>query len=102
MLTAHHWRALRTKLALAGIGDLMALPSMHILLDLTETALEESMSATADPDEGRQKVEEFRDQLYAPPVEPEKAKAGYKAPPSWWNEGDSDAEFDAAMRSAPR
>ena len=80
----------------------MNLPSMHSLLDLTESALEESMSATADPAEGRQKVSEFRDQLYAPPVEPEKAKAGYKAPPSWWTEGNSDDDFDAAMRTAPR
>ena len=93
---------MRSKLLLAGIGDPMNLPSMHSLLDLTESALEESMSATADPAEGRQKVSEFRDQLYAPPVEPEKAKAGYKAPPSWWTEGNSDDEFDAAMRSAPR
>lgn len=44
--------------------------------------LDMTMSATADPEEGRQKVTEFRDQLYAPPVEPEKAAAGYKAPPS--------------------
>ena len=93
---------MRSKLLLAGIGDPMNLPSMHSLLDLTESALEESMSATADPAEGRQKVSEFRDQLYAPPVEPEKAKAGYKAPPSWWTEGNSDDDFDAAMRTAPR
>ena len=93
---------MRSKLLLAGIGDPMNLPSMHSLLDLTESALEESMSATADPAEGKQKVSEFRDQLYAPPVEPEKAKAGSKAPPSWWTEGNSDDEFDAAMRSAPR
>ena len=93
---------MRSKLLLAGIGDPMNLPSMHSLLDLTESALEESMSATADPAEGRQKVSEFRDQLYAPPVEPEKAKAGYRPPPSWWTEGNSDDEFDAAMRSAPR
>lgn len=93
---------MRSKLLLAGIGDPMNLPSMHSLLDLTESALEESMSATADPAEGRQKVSEFRDQLYAPPVEPEKAKAGYKAPPSWWTEGNSDDEFDAAMLAAPR
>ena len=51
--------------------------------------LDMTMSATADPEEGRQKVTEFRDQLYAPPVEPEKAAAGYKAPPSWWDEDDS-------------
>ena len=102
MLTAHHWRTLRTKLTLAGIGDPMGLPSMHALLDLTESALVESMSATADPDEGKAKVTEFMDKLYAPPVEPEKAAAGYKAPPSWWDEDDSDDAFDAAMRSAPR
>ncbi len=75
---------------------------MHVLLDLTQSALEESMSATADPAEGQAKVTEFRDKLYAPPIEPEKAKAGYRPPPSWWTEGNSDDEFDAAMRSAPR
>lgn len=81
----------------------MMLPSLHVLLDMTETALEESMSATtADPAEGQTSVAEFRDKLYAPPVEPEKAKAGYKAPPSWWNEDDSESDFNAAMRSAPR
>lgn len=102
MLTAHHWRPLRTKLLLAGIEDPMLLPSLHVLLDMTETALEESMSATANPDEGQTAVAEFRDKLYAPPVEPEKAKAGYKAPPSWWDEDDSEGDFNAAMRSAPR
>jgi hypothetical protein len=100
VLTAHHWRPLRSKLLLAGIGDPMGLPSMHSLLDLTESALTESMSA--DPEEGSKKVSEFIDQLYAPPVEPAKAKAGYKAPPSWWTEGNSDDEFDAAQRAAPR
>lgn len=92
---------MRTKLLLAGIGDPMALPSMHALLELTENALCESMSATADPAEGKQKVSEFMDSLYAPPVEPEKAKAGYRPPPSWWTDGDSDDAFDAAMRTAP-
>ncbi len=80
----------------------MNLPSMHSLLDLTESALEESMSAAANPEEGQAKVTEFRDKLYAPPIEPEKAKAGYVAPPSWWDEDDSEAAFDAAVRSAPR
>ena len=84
----------------AGIGDPMNLPSMHALLDLTESAMIESMSS--DPENGSQKVSEFIDQLYAPPVDPEKAKAGYKAPPSWWTEGNSDDEFDAAMLAAPR
>ena len=33
-MTAHHWRTVRLKMALAGISDPMALPTAHMLLDL--------------------------------------------------------------------
>jgi len=102
-MTAWHWRSLRAKLLKSGIGDPMGLPSMHALFDLTEEALCESIAANADSvREGQMAVDEFIESMYAEPVEPEKAAAGYRPTPSWFDGESSEDDFDAMIRNAPR
>lgn len=96
-MAAHHWRPLRTKMLLAGITDPMLLPSMHILLDLTESALCESLSASGtDARDSKEKVAEFMDRLYEPEIDPMLKAKGYKATPSGFSDEEMDAVFERA------
>lgn len=98
VMAAHHWRPLRTKMLLAGIGDPMLLPSMHVLLDLTESALCESLSASErDPRDAKQKVDDFMDRLYEPEIDPVLKAKGYKATPSGFTDEEMDAVFERAV-----
>lgn len=95
-ITATHWRMVRHKLALAGIAEPMRLPSMHWLLDVTESMVLESMQSN-NPDQDRLKRESFLDKLYAPTKETiELNGAGYKPiPAAFVNPEDVEAQFDA-------
>lgn len=65
VMTAHHWRTIRLKFVLAGIADPMALPTMHILLDVMEkTVLESMVTGKATEDEAERR--RFLDSLYSP------------------------------------
>ena len=86
--TAHHWRDVRAKLALAGIPDPLTLPSMHTLLDIVETIAVESMANARD---GKTKVERFYHALYRPRV----VKGRRLVPPSGFSDADTEASFDA-------
>ena len=76
--TAHHWRTIRARLALAGIPDpLNTLPDMHALLDVTEDVLTSSMDAA--------EVSKLHTSLYRP------------EPGQQFDPEESDESFDAFM-----
>lgn len=106
-MTAQHWRTVRLKLALAGIDDPMRLPTMHMLLDMTENLIIESMVSDKPEDDKRQR-EQFMNDLYRPVVttaEVEGKPKGWIPPPFDPDSDDDDdaneAAFDAIAR-APR
>lgn len=101
VMTAHHWRAIRLKLLLAGISDPMALPSMHSLLDSTEGAILEAISAEAAKD-SEMKRSLFLDKLYSPHNDPHAINdEGYVAKPNGFEDDDVEASF-AAFAAAAR
>jgi len=64
-MTGHHWRTVRAHLINHGIADPMGLPSMHALLDITETMVIEAIQEDK-PEKTRLKREQFYNQLYVP------------------------------------
>lgn len=79
-IAGHHWRAVRYKLLTAGVTDPMRLPSMHVVLDVTEGLAVESMSDGTK--EGKRKLEQFFDDLYRPVVKSRAtADDGWRPPP---------------------
>lgn len=83
-------------MANSGVADPMTdMRSMHVLLDVTEQAVLESM-------EKEQERKKFLDQLYAPEVaEAKKLNGdGYKPRPSGFDDDDVEASFDAFMAAA--
>jgi hypothetical protein len=65
VMTAHHWRSVRGKLLLAGVADPMGLRNMHMLLDVVESMVLESLSSTGGR-EAEFHRSQFLDQLYSP------------------------------------
>lgn len=92
VMTAHHWRTIRTKLMLAGVSDPMGLRTMHMLLDVTEAAILESMSMSGGQD-AEFKRSQFFDSLYSPMNDT--VGANNKIAPAGFTEDDMDAAFDA-------
>lgn len=105
-MTAHHWRTVRLKMALAGISDPMALPTAHMLLDLVEHLIVESFHASDKPEQAQAKLDQFYNALYRPPPETLKSMgSGHKPIPAGFDPDDVDDAFDAAVASlsgAPR
>jgi len=93
VMTAHHWRTIRTKLVQAGVADVMRLPTAHILLDTTEAAVLEAMSGERDSELQRKA---FIDKLYSPLSDPG-APAG---PPRGFTAEDTEDSFDAFAAAA--
>lgn len=99
-MTAHHWRALRLKLVLAGIVNPMLLSTMHILLDSTEAAVLESMSGEKDSEMRRTM---FLDRLYAPSPEVKTINGKrHVAKPKGFDDDEVEASFDAFAQAAAR
>lgn len=95
VMTAHHWRTIRTKLLLAGVSDPMSLRSMHMLLDTTEAAILESMAASRDKDAEFQRSQ-FLDALYSPANDTLGLNGeNYKGTPSGFAPDEVEAAFDA-------
>jgi hypothetical protein len=86
--TGHHWRILRSRLLTNGVGDPMRLPSLHALLDFTESVILESMTS-GNQMEDAVKRQQFTDSLYQP--DPEELKTGTRP------EGFSDEETWASF-----
>jgi len=93
VMTAHHWRTIRTKLVQSGVADVMRLPTAHILLDTTEAAVLEAMSGERDSELQRKA---FIDKLYSPLSDPG-APAG---PPRGFTAEDTEDSFDAFAAAA--
>lgn len=89
--SAYMWRAVRLKLLTAGIADPMGLPSMHVVLDVTEKLIVESMD--------EEQLTGFFDRLYGPPRAPVtvgKGRKRKKVPPP---PGFSPEEMAASWRA---
>lgn len=100
VLTAHHWRTMRLKLILAGIPNPMALPSMHVLLDTTESSILEAMHGD-NPKDGESKRAMFIDRLYAPTPEALALNGeDYVAQPDGFEPDEVEAAFDAFAKAA--
>jgi hypothetical protein len=95
VMTAHHWRTIRLKMVQSGVRDPMRLPTMHILLDATETAVLEAMSTGSD---GEMKRTMFLHKLYSPLSDPS-APAEIAAPPGF-DDDDTEDAFDAFAAAA--
>lgn len=89
--TAYLWRAVRLRLILAGIHDPMALPNMHLVFDVTEKLMVESM---VGPD-GEDQQNRFFTRLYGPAPHPRPGVKGIAVPPP----GFSPEEMDASWRA---
>jgi hypothetical protein len=100
VLTAHHWRSIRLKLTTAGILDPMMLPSMHVLLDLTETSILEAMHGKTAR-EGEMQRATFLDQLYAPTLQVRNLNGDKTAvAPDGFDIDDVEDSFDAFAKAA--
>ena len=90
-MTGKFWRVLRARLAVkGGLTDPLAqLPTLHVLIDVTESAVMESITK----DEERDKIQ---NQLYAPELN-SGATPSEPAPPSWWDADDAEDSFNALM-----
>lgn len=98
-MAAHNWRALRTRALDKGIGELMALPSMHIVLDLMEQiGLESSTAESKTKAEALGKIRSYYDKLYKPdPISIKVNGDGKLEPPPGWSDDEVEASFDAFL-----
>lgn len=75
----------------------MKLPTMHMLLDVVENLIVESMVSNK-PEEDKRKRAEFYDMLYRPAVQNFKdLDDGYKPIPAGFDPEDTEDAFDAAF-----
>lgn len=95
VMTAHHWRTIRLKLVQSGVHDPMGLRTMHVVLDATEAAILEAMSADRD---GDMKRTLFLDKLYSPLLDPDVDKATVQ--PRGFTDEDVESSFDAFAAAA--
>lgn len=97
-MAAQHWRTIRLKLIQSGVGNPMELPTAHMLLDLTESLILESMQSDKPEDDKRQR-QEFIDALYRPAVAKLKdLPDGWRPPPPGFEDDDAlEASNEAAM-----
>lgn len=97
-MTGYHWRTIRQKLMAAGIGDPMALPSMHAILDFTEAMVIENYSQGRDAE---QDISGFMRLLYGPSAESaELDTMGKAVVPAGFDNDEVEDSFDAFARAA--
>lgn len=96
VMCGHHWRTIRQKLLAAGIADPMALPSMHVLLDYTESM---AVEALASGEDGRREVDSLYRRLYGPTPEALSLN-GDDYVPQGFSPEEMEASFDAFSRAA--
>lgn len=98
-MAAHNWRVLRTRLQGQGIGDLMAMASMHHVLDAMEQlGIESAMSGAKTSTEAKSKLNGFWNKLYAPdPTARVINGEGWQPTPEGFGESEVEASFDAFM-----
>ncbi|QHB37774.1 hypothetical protein I5G63_gp033 [Mycobacterium phage Imvubu] len=97
-MAAHNWRALRTRALDKGIADLMAVSSMHVVLDLMEQIGLESVTVDAKTKaEAMGKVRSYYDKLYKPDPTAIAVNGGEVGPPPGWSDEEVEASFDAFL-----
>lgn len=98
-MAAHNWRTLRSRLQGNGIADIMALPSMHVVLDAMEQlGLESAVHGARKEEEAKSKVGAFYNKLYAPdPTARIINGDGWQPKPAGFEEEEIEASFDAFM-----
>jgi len=98
-MAAHNWRTLRVRFADKGIGDVMALPSMHVVLDMMEqVGLESAVHGATKEAEAKSKINSFYNRLYAPdPTAKIINGDGWQPTPAGFEEHEIEASFDAFM-----
>ncbi len=102
-MAAHNWRILRERAMSKGIGDMMALPSMHVVLDAAEQLGLESATAGAKTEATlRQALTGYYDKIYKPDIITKVINGkDYVEPPPGWSDDEVEASFDAFL-AAPR
>lgn len=98
-MAAHNWRALRSRLQDKGIADVMAMPSMHHVLDVIEQmGLESAVHGATKEIEAKAKISAFYNKLYAPdPTARIINGDGWQPQPAGFEEAEIEASFDAFM-----
>lgn len=102
VITAHHWRSMRAKLAQNGIADPMhTMQSMHALLDFTEQTTLESLAKSGEGqnahEQAKRAIESFMFKLYAPDPDT-RAEDGRVPIPAGFDESAMEGNFDAFMK----
>ncbi|UXE04413.1 hypothetical protein SEA_FUNSIZED_42 [Mycobacterium phage Funsized] len=97
-MAAINWRALRERMGHRGVPVLMALPSMHMVLDYAEQMGLESVTAGCKTQaEARGKISGYFDKLYKPDPVTIAINGGVVGPPPGWSDEDQEASFDAFL-----
>lgn len=103
LMAAHNWRTLRIRAADKGIGNLMALPTMHTVLDMIEQM--GAVAATADAKtshEAQSALDSYYNRIYKPDVIRGKIDGdGYMPPPPGFSDEEVEASFDAFLTAGP-
>lgn len=103
-MAAHNWRALRTRAWEKGHPDLMAMPSMHVVLDAMEQlGLESAVSGAKTSTEAQAELSKYYGKLYRPDPTAHKVNGeGYMPPPPGFSDEEMEASFDAFLSSGTR
>lgn len=105
VLLAHHWRSVRHKLLMAGLGHPMQLPTLHTLLDIAEdmavsSATNKVIAARSDPDlEMDAAIDSLYFTLYGP-TRDNVALNGEETVPEGFDADSVEDSFDAFARAA--
>lgn len=103
-MAAHNWRTLRQRALSRGVGNLMALPTMHIILDdIEQLGLEAATSDAKTAIEARSKAASYFDKLYKPDLTTRRINGKeYLEPPPGFSDEEIEASFDAFLSNAGR
>jgi hypothetical protein len=97
-MAAHNWRSLRVRAAEKGIGSLMALPTMHTVLDMIEQlGLEAATAGVKTENDARSKISGYYDKLYKPDPTTIALNGGVAGPPPGFSDDEVEASFDAFL-----
>ncbi|QHB37344.1 hypothetical protein I5G58_gp042 [Mycobacterium phage BirdsNest] len=104
MMAAHNWRSLRERAASNGIGNLMELPTMHVVLDMIEQLGAEASTAGAKTQqEAKSSLDAYFDKLYKPDKITQRINGdGYLPPPPGFSDEEVEASFDAFLANPMR
>jgi hypothetical protein len=97
-MAAHNWRTLRQQGLGNGIGDLMALSSMHVVLDMIESVgIESTIQGATSESEAKAAIGSFYDKLYKPDLREAMRLNAPEPVPAGFEDDEVEASFDAFM-----